>query len=104
MSAAPALRPSRLIIREQGYPSKNRGDSSGANQIWNADRLRFQNSGVPRLNSRTIGGGPHHHQSSKRHQRSPEPDPTDQRIERHANLGGILAANPRQHDVDVLLE
>src|SRR6476620_1922435 len=47
---------------------------------------------------------PHHNQSADRHQCAANPNPPNQRIERHANLGAFVLAHTGKNEVDILLK
>ena len=80
--------------------------SSRSNQVRDsfANRPRLEHRRVPALRALLVRGGPHHDESAERHERATQPNPTDERIECHADLGAISSANAGEDDVDVLLE
>src|SRR5439155_27025277 len=104
-SAIPQLVSQSAISQRSAMPFV-RSPYSRANQVRDplTNRLRFQDRSVSRLHSLPISRRPHHNQSSERHQRSPKPNPPDERIERHPNLRRIRAPHSRKHHIHVLPE
>src|SRR4051812_2896937 len=92
-------------IRALVSTTRTRGGRwSCVNRHLFTDRTRFENGRIATLHPLPVRGRPHHHQSPNRHQRSTQPYPPHERIERDTNLPGICPAHASEHHVHVLLE